>query len=631
MTDTHIAAAEGSLPIVIVGHVDHGKSTLIGRLLIDTGALPEGKLESVKAMARRRRMPFEWSFVMDAFQAERDQGITIDTTRIAFQSEQRRYVIIDAPGHKEFLKNMITGAASAEAALLVVDAEEGVQEQTRRHAYLLNLLGVDQVAVIVNKMDLIGHDQDRFRDIEQQIRTYLTEIGIAPSAVIPISARHGDMIAQRAQALDWFDGPTVLEALDGFEPRNATKAQQLRLPIQDVYKFDHRRLFAGRIESGRLTVGDTLTFAPDGKTGQVASIESWNTPAPQISAVAGQSVAITLRDDVFIERGALAHHQGTAPRTSNRLYVRLFWLGADALSVGETLRLKIGTNSREVQVQRIDRVIDVESLQGLESDQVPRNGVAEVELASRDPIAFDEYDKHPKTGRGVLIKDYDIVAGCIVLPGALGQNHASSATKNIFLTPNRVDGAVRAEKNGHRGGVIWLTGLSGAGKTTLAMALEAILFDQGYQVVVLDGDNLRHGLNGDLGFSAAERTENIRRTAEVARLFQDAGTIAIVSLISPTRDDRDKARDIVGPSFHEVHVHADLSVCEGRDPKGLYAKARSGALPNFTGVDAPYEAPTKPELHIDTGGETVDQSLQRLLTFVENNFSKSRTARRGAA
>jgi len=631
MSETGVAAAGTPLPIVIVGHVDHGKSTLIGRLLNDTGALPDGKLDAVKSMAKRRGMPFEWSFVMDAFQAERDQGITIDTTRIGFRSDRRGYVIIDAPGHKEFLKNMITGAASAEAALLVVDAREGVREQTRRHAYLLHLLGVRQVAVTVNKMDLVDHDRARFAEVEQEIRIYLGEIGITPAAAIPVSARDGDTIARCGKAMSWYEGPTVLEALDMFEPRRAVIDQPLRLPIQDVYKFDHRRLIAGRIESGRLTVGDSVDFAPSGKSGRVASIENWNAPTPQISAVAGQSVAFTLADDIFVERGVIAHHVTASPMVTKRLYVRLFWLGGETLAVGDRLRFKIATATSEVTVSAIRRVIDVETLLTVAQDFVPHNGIAEVELECHNAMAFDPYDRHPSTGRGVLVKDYDVVAGCIVLGDAGAQVGTRPIPEHLTRTPHPVTRDARAETNHHRGGVLWLTGLSGAGKTTLAMALERALFERGYQTFVLDGDNVRHHLNSDLGFSAFDRSENIRRVAEVARLFAEAGLVAVVSLISPYRSDRENARDIVGDGFQEIHVDAGLAVCEQRDPKGLYAKARAGKINDFTGIDSPYERPETPDLTIDTETQTIDESLNQLMAHIEQVFALPHKTQRGAA
>ncbi|HYD32748.1 MAG TPA: adenylyl-sulfate kinase [Azospirillaceae bacterium] len=612
-----IITAERQLPIVIVGHVDHGKSTLVGRLLHDTGSLPEGKVEAVREMSRRRGMPFEWSFVMDALQAERDQGITIDTTQVRFKTATRGYVIIDAPGHKEFLKNMVTGAASAEGALLVIDALEGVLEQSRRHAYLLHLLGVRQVAVAVNKMDAVEFGETRFREVETQIRNYLAEIGVTPQAVIPISARHGNNIAERCRQMAWYDGPTITEALDAFTPAPALVDQPLRLPVQDVYKFDDRRLIAGRIESGRLKVGDTLYFAPTGKTAKVASIETWNVDAERVAASAGQSVAITLDHPIFVERGHVASLAETRPVETRSLKARLFWLGHNPIRVGSRYTLKLATAEHQVTVEAIERVIDVEDLSGAQRDEVRRNEVAEVVLASRTPLAVDGFDMLPRTGRGVLVDGYDIVGGCIIEAPDAAQ---AEAQRNLYAVAHEVTPDARAALNGHKGGILWLTGLSGAGKSTVAMALEKELFRRGCQVFVLDGDGVRQGLNEDLGFSGKDRSENLRRVAHVARLFAEAGMIVVTAFISPTRDDRTRARDIGGEYFHEIYVKADLAICESRDPKGLYKKARAGALPEFTGISAPYEEPDAPEVVLDTGANPPDAVLTNLLAYVDEAF-----------
>lgn len=622
MTDRKIAAAAGGaqspveppLPIVVVGHVDHGKSTLVGRLLHDTDSLPNGKLEELRALARRRGTELEWSFVLDALQVERDQGITVDTTRLWFRSARRGYVIIDAPGHAEFLRNMVTGAASAEAAVLVVDATQGVSEQTRRHAYLLTLLSVTQVAVVVNKMDLLGHDRDRFEAVAGEVRRYLGEIGLVPSAVIPIAARHGDNVARRSAAMDWWDGPTLLDALDGFERRAAPVDQPLRLPIQDVYRQDDRRILVGRIESGRLRVGDTLRFAPGGQTARLVSIETWNS-APHISAGAGQSVALVLDREIFVERGAVASHVHDRPPEVNRLQVRLFWLDREPLVPGERLTLRLGTARHAVTVEAIERVIDVQDLRAGAADRVEPNGVAEVVLRARARIAADPFTAVPATGRGVLVRDHRVVGGAVVMAPL------AADARNLTPVASSVSAAERAAANGHRGGVYWFTGLSGAGKSTLAMAFQRHLFDRGYQVYVLDGDNLRQGLNRNLGFSPEDRSENIRRVAEVARLFADAGIIVLTAFISPYRADRASAREIIGEDFREVYVKASLDTCAARDPKGLYARARAGEIPEFTGVTAPYEEPESPDLVLDTERLAVEAAVALLYEDVQHRFA----------
>lgn len=622
--DTTVGTTDRPLPIVIVGHVDHGKSTLVGRLLHEVDALPAGKVDALREMSRRRGMPFEWSFVMDALQAERDQGITIDTTQIRFSTELRTYVVIDAPGHKEFLKNMITGAASADAALLVIDAAEGVLEQSRRHAYILHLLGVRQVAVAVNKMDAVGYDEARFAEVEGEIRRYLSEIGVTPDAVIPISARNGDNIASRSENTPWYKGPTIVRALDAFKAPPALTERPLRLPVQDVYKLDHRRIIAGRIESGRIRVGDTLVFSPGGKKARIASIESWNETTPRLTAIAGQSVGITLDEQIFVERGNMASLEEQRPVETRTLRVRLFWLGHSPLRLGARYMLKLATSENPVTVQSIERVIDVEDLSGRSGDEVHRNEVAEIVLQARTPIAVDDFQEIARTGRGVLVDGYDLVGGCIVdaptEDAGETQVKQAPAASNIHAVADAVGAEARAASNGHRGGILWFTGLSGAGKSTVALALERALFERGLQAFVLDGDTIRHGLNSNLGFSPEDRSENIRRVAEVARLFAEAGMIVIASLISPTRADRDRARSIGNRFFHEVYIRADLKTCEGRDPKGLYAKARAGEIAEFTGISAPYEEPAAPELTLDTVNRSVEELVADAMAYIERTF-----------
>ncbi|MEQ8282984.1 MAG: adenylyl-sulfate kinase [Parvibaculum sp.] len=619
------ASARDLLRIVIVGHVDHGKSTLVGRMFHDTGSLPDGKYESIKAMCERRGVPFEWAFLMDALQAERDQGITIDTSQIWFKTDARDYTIIDAPGHKEFLKNMITGAAQSDAALLIIDAAEGVREQSRRHGYLLHLLGIRQVAVAVNKMDLINYEKDQFDLIEQEYRDYLTSIGVTPTFVIPVSARQGDNIVDQSAQTPWYKGPTIVKALDSFMPTASPVDRPLRFPVQDVYKFDHRRIIAGRIEEGSLKVGDTLLFSPSNKSARVQSIEYWSTvpgKKPPTEASAGESIGITLDEQIFVERGELASHVEHAPIETDVFRARIFWLGHEPMVKGKSYRIKLGTLEAPVTVQSIESIIDTSDLSNTSSHQVERNQVAEIVLRARRMLALDEFIKAPKSGRFVLIDKYDIAGGGIIsMEGYADQRDLITArSTNITRVEHGIDEAARAFRNGHKGGVLWFTGLSGAGKSTLAVALEKKLFEKGYNVYVLDGDNVRHGLNANLSFSPEDRAENIRRVGEVAALFGRAGMIAITSFISPYRSDRDRAREAGGGNFHEIHVKADVATCEARDPKGLYKKARAGEIKDFTGISAPYEEPDNPELVIDTAAVQLNECIERLVNYVETKF-----------
>ncbi len=619
------SSARDLLRIVIVGHVDHGKSTLVGRMFHDTGSLPDGKYESIKAMCERRGVSFEWAFLMDALQAERDQGITIDTSQIWFKTDARDYTIIDAPGHKEFLKNMITGAAQSDAALLIIDAAEGVREQSRRHGYLLHLLGIRQVAVAVNKMDLINYEQDQFDLIEQEYRDYLTSIGVTPTFVIPVSAREGDNIVNPSATMPWYKGPTVVRALDSFIPTASPIDRPLRFPVQDVYKFDRRRIIAGRIEEGRLSVGDEIVFSPSNKSAKVQSIETWSSvpgKAAPTEAVAGESIGITLDEQIFVERGELASHLEHSPIETDVFRARIFWLGHEPMVKGKSYRIKLGTLEAPVTVQSIESIIDTSDLSNTSSHQVERNQVAEIVLRSRRMLALDEFTKAPKSGRFVLIDKYDISGGGIIsMEGYADQRSLiTSRATNVTRVEQGITEEARTFRNGHRGGVLWFTGLSGAGKSTLAVALEKKLFEKGYNVFVLDGDNVRHGLNANLSFSPEDRAENIRRVGEVSALFARAGVIVITSFISPYRSDRDRARVASEQDFHEIYVKADVATCEARDPKGLYKKARSGEIKDFTGISAPYEEPETAELTIDTTTAPVEESISTLVNYVETKF-----------
>lgn len=617
------SALRPALRIVIVGHVDHGKSTLIGRLLHDTGSLPTGKLEELKQVSARRGVPIEWSFVLDAFQAERDQAITIDTTQIWFKTAKRDYVIIDAPGHREFLKNMVSGASSADAAILVIDAAEGVRETTRRHGYLLHILGIRQVAVAINKMDAVDFSESRFDEVSATAVQYLKEIGITPLAVVPISGRDGDNIASSSARSPWYKDAPILGVLETFEALGADRDLPLRMPVQDVYKFDQRRIVAGRIESGTLRVGDTLLFSPSNKTAKVHSIEAWHVASAPEQASAGESVGITLDEQIFVERGEVASHAKNPPVLSSVFRATLFWLGHEPLVLNKTYKLKLSTQEVRVTAQAIDRVIDTNTLAGGPADAVERHSVAEVTLRSRRILALDEFRAVPRCGRFVLIDGYETVGGGIIsMDGFADQREALTVkSKNLTAVEHRISASARNERNGHRGGVLWFTGLSGAGKSTLAMEVEQQLFRKGYHVYVLDGDNVRGGLNANLGFSPEDRTENIRRVGEVAALFADAGILCITAFISPYQADRAMARRAAGASFAEIFVDANLATCEERDPKGLYRKARAGQISDFTGVSAPYEAPLAPELTVKTDEDSVESCVQRIVEFVEQNFA----------
>jgi bifunctional enzyme CysN/CysC len=621
--DSALESVKEQMKIVIVGHVDHGKSTLVGRLFHDTDSLPDGKFEQIQALCKKRGMQFEWSFLMDALQAERDQEITIDTSQIWFKTDKRNYVIIDAPGHKEFLKNMISGAAMSDAALLIIDAKEGVKEQSKRHGYLLHLLGIRQITVAVNKMDLVNYSEKEFNKIEKEYRAYLKEIGVEPTDIIPIAARDGDNIATRSAHMDWYKGPVIIEALDRFKRKPELNELPLRLPIQDVYRFDeHKRIFAGRIESGTIRVGDELVFSPSNKTSKVSSIEFWNADKEWSEARAGHCIGITLEEQIFVERGEIASLKKDAPVLTNLFRARIFWLGKEPLEVGKRYTMKINTSEYKVEVREIEQVVSTDDLSRAKSVVVAKNDVAEVVLRVRGLAALDEFEDNQKMGRFMLMDGYDVAGGGIISMEGFANQRVEKlfSSEHLYAVDDVITPQQRAFENGHLGGMLWFSGLSGAGKTTLAMELEKRLFAKGYQVYVLDGDNIRNGLCADLGFSPEERSENIRRVAEVAALFAKAGIIVITAFISPYAEDRRRARSSLPQNFHSIFINADLKTCEKRDPKGLYKKARAGEIKNFTGVSDKFEEPENADLTINNGSQSIAMSVDQLEEYVESNL-----------
>lgn len=549
--------------IVIVGHVDHGKSTLVGRLYADTGSLPEGKLEKVQAICRQQGKEFEYAFLFDAFLEEQEQGITIDTARTFFIWKGRQYIIIDAPGHKEFLKNMISGAARAEAALLVIDALEGVKEQSKKHGYLLSLLGVRQFAVVVNKMDLVGYRQDVFDGIEKEYREFLSQFGAIPERIIPVSAKLGDNIADRSRAMPWYGGPTVLDTLSLFKKEKASVDQPLRFPVQDVYKFDARRIIAGRITAGRLKVGDQLVFSPSNKRANVKSIEAFNVEPLPMSAEAGQSIGVTLDEQIFVERGEIATHPSDLPHVSTSFKANLFWLGKRPLGRGRTYVLRVATKEVECEVAALHRIIDTTDLNQQQGGAVVnRNQVAELTLRTKTPIAFDLSSSFEATGRFVLVDEYDIAGGGIVtemVPDDQESLREEARRRDFAWVKGEVGMEDRAKHYGHRSAVVLFTGGRHTGKSLLARKLEGRLIADGRHAYLLDGENLRRGLDADLSEEEKGLTaEMARRYGEVARLLIDTGLI-VVSTTNPFglayREASQAIRTLVHPApVITVHV-----------------------------------------------------------------------------
>ena len=611
-----VSSAATPLRVVFVGHVDHGKSTLVGRILHDTDSLPDGKIETVKKACAAEGMEFEFAFLLDALLEEQKQNVTIDTTEIRFRTARRNYAIIDAPGHKEFLKNMITGASRADAAILVIAANEGVREQSRRHAYLLNLLGIKQLLVIVNKMDLGDFSKARFNEIENEYGKFLGDLSLRASAFVPASAKTGDNVATGSKRMKWYRGPSVIEALDLLSSQKRDLDLPLRFCVQDVYRFDDRRIIAGRIETGSLRVGDELVFSPANKTSKVESIERWNANGNE-AAAAGDSIGITLTEQIFVERGYVASHQSETPIETNRFRADLFWIARQPLIVGRFYGLRLATQEVKCQIVSIEQVMDSSTLETKTDnrDRLERNEVGRVTIQTRGPLVLDNHDRIPTLGRIVIVESGVICGGATIF-GGVYTDRSVAKSKNIFWSEGKITALHRAERSGHRGAVVWFTGLSGAGKSTIAQAIERELFHRGMQTYVLDGDNIRHGLNSNLGFSPEDRVENIRRVSEVAKLMADSGVVALTAFISPYRMDRRRARETAlegNAEFIEVFVDAPLEVCEARDPKDLYKKARAGEIRDFTGIDAPYEPPEDPEIVVHTDRQTVDESVAAIL------------------
>ncbi len=527
--------------IVVVGHVDHGKSTVVGRLFADTGSLPTGKLEAVRKECERTGKPFEYAFLLDALTDEQDQGITIDTARSFFKTKKRDYIIIDAPGHIEFLKNMISGAARAEAAVLVIDAKEGVRENSRRHGYILSMLGIRQIVVCVNKMDLVDRSADHFKKIEKEYRDFLKSIDAAsPQHFIPVSAVNGENLATRSDKMAWYKGPTLLESLDGFAKAPPKSNRPFRLPVQAVYKFvsqgDDRRIVAGRIDAGGVAVGDKVVFYPSNKSSTVKSIEGFNVPARK-AIEAGWSTGLTLTEEIYVTRGEIMAHPDNPPQVSTRFRANMIWLGKKPFVTGRDYKLKIHTQSQPVRIHKINKVIDA-SIDKASSPAaasggsmvINRHDVADVILETRQPIAFDKIGDNEATGRFVIVDGYDIAGGGIITNAEKDEKEdlrAEAQTRDFNWIRGGVSREARAKKAGHQPALVMVVGKAGVGKHKIARTLESSFFEKGMSAYMLDGTNVLLGVDADLVYVGSTQTELVRRFAEVAHILLDAGHLVI--------------------------------------------------------------------------------------------------------
>lgn len=549
--------------IVIVGHVDHGKSTVIGRLLADTDSLPKGKLQQVRDLCERTSKPFEYAFLLDALKDEQSQGITIDSARVFFKTEKRHYIIIDAPGHIEFLKNMITGASRAEAALLVIDANEGVQENSRRHGYMLGMLGIRKIAVLVNKMDLVGYSREVFDKIRAEYADFLAGIGLEAELFIPVSGMAGDNVAEAGEGMPWYAGKTVLQTLDDFEVLPPDESLPFRLPVQDVYKFtrfgDSRRIIAGTITSGRVRVGDQVVFYPSGKRTTVQSLQAFPVPtsADEIpsSEISGNPVGMTLQEQLYVTRGDMVAVEGEAPpKVATRLKVSLFWLAKKSLSSGRDVLLRVGTCKVRARLDQINRLIDASNLEASANpDEVKRHDVAECVLQCDQPIAFDLSAENAETGRFVIIDDFEIAGGGIIQE-ALEDDQSSLRdkvlTRNIKWEKSAIGRLQRAEHYCQKAALVIVTGHQDSRKKEFAKALEADLFSNGRLTYYLGIGSLLYGVDADLKTPGSDsrvehRDEHLRRFAEVAHLFLDAGMILVATAIDLDQHDLEMIRTVL--------------------------------------------------------------------------------------
>lgn len=542
-------AARQQMNIVIVGHVDHGKSTIIGRLLHDTGSLPDGKLERVKETCARTSKPFEYAFLLDALKDEQAQGITIDAARVFFKTKARDYLILDAPGHIEFLKNMVTGASHAEAALLVIDAHEGVKENSRRHGYMLAMLGIKQIAVVVNKMDLVGYRQDVFDAIVTEYKTFLQDINVVPHSFIPVSGIKGDNIAHSTDVMLWYDGMTVLEVLDAFKKEAMREALPFRMPVQDVYKFttsgDDRRIVAGTVLSGQLGVGDEIVFYPSGKRSVVARIEGFNMPA-QKSVTAGQAVGFTLAEQIYITRGEVATCGNEKyPETTSRMRVNLFWMNKKSLVQGKEYKMKVGTAHVPMFIEQIKHVMDASTLHVAEKRRVERHDVAECIVLLKKAISFDIFDGFADTNRFVIVDEYEIVGGGLIreaLPDTNEIMREKVQRRNYKWITSSITKEEREARYGHSAQMIIVTGFKEAPRKEVARKVERTLFDLGKNVYLLGMGSVVYGVDSDLADAEGharieDREEHIRRLAEITNIMLKAGIIVVVSAVDVSAEE----------------------------------------------------------------------------------------------
>jgi len=609
--------SKGLLRFITCGSVDDGKSTLIGRLLYDSRMVFDDQMAALEADSKKvgtQGGALDFALLVDGLAAEREQGITIDVAYRFFATAKRKFIVADTPGHEQYTRNMVTGASTADLAVVLIDARKGVLTQTRRHSYLVSLLGIRHVVLAVNKMDLVGWSREVFDEIVADYRAFAAELGVEDVLCVPISGLMGDNITAPSANTPWYDGPSLIEHLETVEVDDERLARRpFRMPVQWVNRPDlNFRGFAGQIASGMVKPGDAVRILPSGRTTQVSRIVTLGGDLDQ--ATAGQSITLTLADEVDVSRGDVIAAADTPPETSDQFETTIVWMAEDELLAGRSYWLKIGARTVSAQITEIKHRIDVNTLQESAAKTVGLNGIAVCNLSLTQPVAFEPYEIDRGLGGFILMdRITNATVGAGMIRFALRRSH------NIHWQALDVTRESRAAAKGQKPSVVWFTGLSGSGKSTIANLVEKRLHAEGRHACILDGDNVRHGLNRDLGFTEADRVENIRRVAEVARLMTDAGLIVLVSFISPFRAERRLARERMAEGeFIEVFIDTPLAEVEARDPKGLYAKARRGELKNFTGIDSPYEPPENAEIRVDTTVMSPEQACDVIVAALRD-------------
>jgi len=604
------------LRFLTCGSVDDGKSTLIGRLLYDSKLLFEDHLSALKKDSKKFGTAggdIDFALLVDGLEAEREQGITIDVAYRFFATDKRKFIVADTPGHEQYTRNMATGASNSELAIILIDARKGVLVQTRRHAYICSLLGVRHVVLAVNKIDLVDYSQAVFDRIVAEFRAFAKPLEFASLVAIPMSARFGDNVIEKSDKTPWYDGPTLLDHLEAVDVEAALAEKPFRLPVQWVNRpnLDFRG-FSGTVVSGRVRRGDAIIVAKSGKASKVARVVTADGDLEEV--LAGEALTLTLADEVDISRGDVLCAPSHRPEVSDQFAAHILWMAEEELLPGRQYLLKLGTATVPASITELKHKVDVNTLDHLAGTTLHLNEIGYANLSTSQPLAFDAYRDNRDTGGFILI---DRFTNATVAAGMI--DFSLRRATNVHWQALDVNKQVRAAAKGQKPAVLWFTGLSGSGKSTIANLVEGALTAQGRHTYLLDGDNIRHGLNRDLGFTDAARVENIRRVGEAARLFVDAGLIVLVSFISPFRSERRMARELLGANeFIEIFVDTPLEICEQRDPKGLYQKARDGQIKNFTGIDSPYESPEAPELTLATVGQEPAALAERVVLFLRD-------------